>query len=447
MDIIKHRLRNNSNDLPNSLICTIARMMFNHEMNKKIYTRDGKIDKPKEDNNVITHEGVSYSISHAIGELIYLIPNGIILNKAKIRNDLENELKVIYERYEAKHPVMIYNRFSSVFTQIETKTPSELITRYIGNTHKTVERSNVNRYMFKWYDDRTCACSNGNTCTPISHTRYYVNDFIINSNISLYTNSIIIDLNDIFKTENKIYSSPVTEDFTMSQFIITTKKITYEVNRTCHVETMIRSLYGNDKNYERSTMHNIFNIYEEKWDNIKPLRILKASESLNRIAFIFNRVINIEASFEEEEMEEKRDRKTGAKERPNDRCHICYMLLYDTIYVLEFVNTNTKHVCVCTLCLHIHYLEVKRYLEPYIKKSNTVYSILKVDYPRTCYDLINEAKISPQYKELLCHLARISVLNVNNIMVTPRYIGVRDIHDILYKNINMYYEDKMFFLY
>ena len=169
-------------------------------------------------------------------------------------------------------------------------------------------------------------------------------------------------------------------------------------------------------------LHNIFGICEEKWEAIKPLRLYMVQDNTDRINVIFNRILNINKSYEEEELEEKKDRKSGIEEHPNDRCHICYMLLYDTIYVLEFEYICDKHICICTLCLHVNYVKVQNQLELYITKSNSNYSILKITYPRTCYDLINRTNISPQYKKLLCDLAHNNVAIVNNIIQTQRHI-------------------------
>ena len=123
------------------------------------------------------------------------------------------------------------------------------------------------------------------------------------------------------------------------------------------------------------------------------------------------------------------------------------MLLYDTIYVLEFEYMYCKHICVCTLCLHAKYPKILHHLEMYKKHSNYNYNILKITYPRTCYDLINGADIDTDYKELLCNLAYSPITIVNNTLQTSRYIGVSDLHDILYKKLNIEYGIKKVFLY
>ena len=446
MEIIKYNICADNTDLPKRLLRSIAFMMFNKEMNKRIYTREGKIDNPEADNNVVIHEGITYSISHSIGNIIFLVPNGLILNIEKIRNTLKKELKEIYKNYEKHNTVILYNRNSTVFVHVETKTPHNSITRYIGNTIKypSVTITNV---MFKWYDDRTCLCENGQPCAPVNNKNYFNDDFLLQSNVSHYTNSIIVDLNNIFNLEGKIYPSPAVEDFTMSQFLASKNVITYEINRVCHIDTMLRKIHDNNINYKGAVMYSIFNIYEEKWENIKPMRVTKISNNVDKLDIVINKVIIFNCSFEEEELDIKKDNKIGIKMLPNDICHICYMLLYDTIYVLEFNVSYTKHVCICALCLHSNYIKIKKQLTDYKKKSSCGYNILKIIYPRTCYDLINNTNIDPSYKELLCELAYSNATFINDTIQTNNYIGITNIHNLLYKNLNIEYEDKTFFLY
>ena len=93
MEIIKYNICADNTDLPKRLLRSIAFMMFNKEMNKRIYTREGKIDNPEADNNVVIHEGITYSISHSIGNIIFLVPNGLIKNKKHFKKRTKRNIQ------------------------------------------------------------------------------------------------------------------------------------------------------------------------------------------------------------------------------------------------------------------------------------------------------------------------------------------------------------------
>ena len=446
-----NELKSNESIITNismNLISKIAYMMFNSEMGKSIFDHNGNIDRPDVDNNVITYEGVKYTIQNSTGHIVFLLPNGVTLgDKKSIRENINQCINDIYNRYQEQFGIpYLYNKNSTDFINIYTKTPAVMISRYIGDTCRYNSKvSNSDSRI--WYDDRTCLCIDANICVKLS-SRFDTNnaDLMENRYWDLL-NSIVVDFNDTFTstdTITKFNELSCLNNYKMSKKFVTFELIKISTNTLCPIDGILREMFNVCKNEEYVMNEILTPIYEEDWKNIKPIRLPTDLDSKNKIIKLVDSFKISTQSYEVLELEEIRDKKTGAPERSNDKCHICYMLLYDSIYAIEYDN---KHICVCASCLHIHIKEVEERMNKFISKKKYGYNILKTIYPRTCCDLINSSNLETNHKKLLCSLSIYPNSIENNIIYLDSYIGLLNIHDALYNKLNIDHTNKQFFNY
>ena len=195
-------------------------------------------------------------------------------------------------------------------------------------------------------------------------------------------------------------------------------------------------------------------VYAETWDNIKPMRMARISmpEFWDRINTLTYHVLNSlcrKYNYDIEELEEEKNVRSGAPSRPNDICQLCRMRLYGEIYVLEYIyDQSTKnHACLCAMCFHLRVNKVlsggskEIFRHPNCPHELTDISldritVLRVLYPRSVTEIVNDLDMSYHTKSLLVELLTgvVTISEDNpNVIKTSNYTGYSNLCDILMK--------------
>lgn len=389
-------------------ITAIASIMFNMELGKHIFDLQGNIVDGKSNYHVLSKNGISYTIRGIAGNLIILPTNSIILN------NIESELHDLDCKYEEKYGSKYqYSQESSDYAVKMIKCH--------GRTLLKTRIPMVDVFVWRTLDIPNSIKVLKNTAERLNRNMYEFN------NIMNY-NTLIIDMANIFKMDDKVVfmDRPLSiSDYNMGNIVVCNETICI-FEKTGVLYEIYKSFDVADS-YHGINFQPIFSpIFEEKWSNIKPRRCARPEGFTTRdtLASQIIEILYEPYNYEIAELEEVKNVESGRPCTSSDICHVCFMYLHDYIYVLE---SETTHVCVCPLCFD-------QYIVGYIQTDIT---ILKVQCPRTIYDIIDmpECKMTPPAKLLMKELINMKINYKKDVIETENFVGYTDLYPVLIKRI------------
>ena len=397
---------------------TIATTLFNMELGKKVFNIDGSINNPDEDLYILTKDGISYTIHGIVGNIVVIYRGENHRYTEFLISDIEKILHDLDMKYmDEFKEINCYNGKSMDYTLV-----SEAISDRNKKRRKIVKNKDTppNKGQFLWRIDWPEIF--------MSNSRKYVgNRNLWEYETLLLYNTLVIDTDNVFNTKENITiidDIPKVKDYNISTRFVSLEEFTYD-KKYGRIDSILREMKDPGYN-DQHTMYitPVFvPIYEEKWENIKPIRVYIEREE----CLIDNIIKLLTSSYDYTlmELEEVKNVESGAPPAPNDICHSCRMYLYDTIYVLECQN---NHVCVCARCFHND-------LYPELFDINNNITVLKVKYPKTVFDIIYQMDMPSEIRQLMIELSGEDVrVDMKELTITtPNFVGYSEIDSILLK--------------
>lgn len=376
-------------------ILQIATVMFNMEVGRCVFDKDGKIDHPEKDFGGFVFQGIEYHITGSSGTIYLALTGGNGVASALHQNfvvDIDaylNELRDKFARHcdkSATH-IPVFSKYSHDYVcggtiGIDAKNTS----------YKWAVKFNNYTDMLRLPDQKTSS-----------------KNAIDYAHIHSSSQAILVDMKNLFVYENfmtMVTGFPPYEDLT-----IWGSYVGVSIDFSCSmggIDLAIRKILGIPYPCA-SDIPVLKDIYTEKWENIRPMRTKGiVAPDLACIREKYDHVLA--------DLEELRDVACGAPARLTDACVTCGILLYGDIYVIEYKDTN--HMCICPQCGHSNILN----------RISEDLTILKVTYPRTVVDLIKQLNLSDCHSKVLLEMSAITTYYKEYVR-TPSFIGVQLITD------------------
>lgn len=424
----------NTNDFsPEDVLTMLTSTMHNVEEGRNLLTLKGEYTQSDSVfNPVVMDNGISSSIRSNAGHIIFS-PGGYRFCINSMNHMLSEMEKMCAEN---GCPSTTSNfRHSTDYIHVEM----------MGNLNEAKDRkiihcngrcSNKKRYSARFMTWNIC----NDLENLIQNRRGRCNT--LNGYITCQTsfmsihNTIILDADNIFNT-----SKPIT-------FVNDVNDLTQFTNYNRYINdiavyirpngdiapTLYSQLFDrvyDDPYYVRAhpspPVNTMIPVFNEQWDYITPRGCDTIySYSIPERWEVIHKLLNSAYDAGLALVEEKKDVLDGKPPSRTDICHICYMQLYDSIYVLESPNCQ---ICVCAYCLHDGDYGLNA-------RTDMINNILVVQYPESLADVVNRHITEPKLRDLLIHLMgnRDEVVNqlekrsgVYSIIRTDKYVGYEEV--------------------
>jgi hypothetical protein len=402
------------------LLTKIASYIINFCTGRCIFNKKGVIDRPNDDFHTFEYKDVTYHIKGCSINVDIIVGHNDLFSDM-IKYHLKRKLCALMYRYDniikSDDPknIMVLDHYSSDFTLEERNVSS--VWANINTSHIQQHRNYIN-FIINVLKHPTFKHSLSGSRDAMEYT------CIIEQH-----STIIVDLAGIFNLPDltEIFRLPTLKDMKVyRKFIDPEFMVIYDKYHDT-IYPSIQHIYGaypgEMKNYSVLCVQ----IYEEIWAEEKtifPMMVEKESDVYKGITLnnIF-KYLKIPYNYNKEEKEEKKN--MGVKRR-KDICHGCHVPLYDDIYVLEYKHNKyqkVNHICLCPYCTHI------KYYEELNAHQNSV-TLLRVKYPRSYTDVVNESPASDSTKELLLHVKNARYDPFTGMLKCGSYVGVTSIQEV-----------------
>jgi hypothetical protein len=371
-----------SNNLTASEIDTIAICMVNMQLGLEVVAPDGSINEGKcDDYNPLIHDEIEYNITGVMGHLVFADQ---IRRLYSVDSDtmigLNAKVKQLLVRVAAEKPgIQVFSTQSSDFINVSTKTITD-------DTH-IVDNSGITRNAFRWKLTGP-SLFDVNSGGSIEKCEFD----IASSHMAIY----------ITEGHTYTFDQPITKlnraiqysDYQLFNRLIAKKSLQWHSSfKFADLMYMIKGKSLQDYTPLTGKHRITAPIYAEDWKNIKPSKLLNPKQSQQKKWMSSKQIKYFKSeykggSYTSEQLEDIRDESYGAPAPETDKCHGCYMPLYDDIYVIE---THVRHICVCAVCIYNAMDDIKTH----------EFTILRTTYPRTAIDIIhNDTTLTPIQKNV-----------------------------------------------
>lgn len=411
----------------------IAAVMFNMELGKNVFNLDGTLITDGGDYHVLSKDGITYTIQGITGNVVILANDVDKRYNEFLGWDLEKALHTLDDVYiDVHNDIKIYTSKSLDYT-LELKAIKSKQNKK-ERRKITLKDSLPNGDVFTW--------KMGVTDILFHDVKKAYDRNVWEYQMLQRYNTIIIDTDNVFNTEKNITMlnrEPEMSDYTMSSRFISMDPISF--SKTSGILYEIKNAFGIENNV--SDFNNIepvfIPIYEEKWESIRPRRVVVNNETMDIKITIMSKHFNDCYEYMLAELEEVKNVEAGAPPKPNDVCSLCYMYLHDDIYALEPEKQHC-HICVCANCFHEH-------LHPHHmhKSAFKNATVLKVTYPRTIIDIIDhkDNTMKDDVKNLMRELCGEYEVFDGGVR-TENFIGYYYIKEVMLKQVTPPKDKKLF---
>lgn len=356
----------------------LAYLLYNIERGRKIFTENGEFDKPEEALTVIEIDGITYSISGTMGNIIFI--NYSDNEKKKLIKKLDKIMKELDVLVLNNWNIDILSDISNDFSLVKRiiKKPSDIQRRFLSDN-----------------------CVDCFTWVPLNDPRKY-NNYLLYSNelnredYEIYTfmcnNTVILYKNNEFKYTQKIThikGTPHIEDFTASKYLLNSIPIDYWYNMKHELISSFEEMtknslkYGNiDLREKEETERFTVSIpsFEEDYCNINPITISGSD--------FYKNILTLMTVDE------------ATKKDENNQCQLCGLCLFGEFYAVEL--KTSKHICLCPSCTHS-----KLFNDIFIKTlkpEDEIPILLTVKHKVTYNDKINSLQVSDEIKRCISEI-------------------------------------------